>query len=90
MPLISFSVIVVAQPVTFTKLFVVPARLTEPLATRLLIPLILRTEVLVWVIFASVELTLNVVALTFPRVTVFAVVIDRDVALAEMEPVRLF
>ena len=80
----------VAQPVTFTKLFVAPARLTEPLATRLATPLTFKTDVFVWVIFASVEFTVNVVALIFPRVTEFPVIIDRDVALAEMEPVRLF
>ena len=75
---------------TFTKLFVARARLTKPLATRLATPLTFKTDEFVWVIFASVEFTLNVVALIFPRVTEFPVIIDRDVALAEMEPVRLF
>ena len=39
---------------------------------------------------ASVELMFNVVTLTFPSVTELAVLIVKDVALAEIEPVRLF
>ena len=41
-------------------------------------------------IFASVELTFNVVTLTLPSVTELAVLIVKDVAFAEIEPVRLF
>ena len=86
----SFNHIEVAQPVTFTKLFVVQERVTQPPATKFDTPLILRFEELVCVIFASVELTFNVVTLTLPSVTELAVLIVKDVAFAEIEPVRLF
>ena len=79
-----------AQPVMFTKLFVVQASVTQPPATKFETPLILRFEELVCVIFASVELTFNVVTLTLPSVTELAVLIVKDVAFAEIEPVRLF
>ena len=74
----------VAQPVTFTKLFVVQASVTLPPATKFETPLIFKFEELVCVIFASVELTFNVVTLTLPSVTAFAVKVRVEVP--EIDP----
>ena len=80
----------VAHPVMFTKLFVAQARVTQPPATKFDTPLIYRLDVFVCVILASVELMFNVVTLTLPSVTELPVSIVKDVAFAEIEPVRLF